>query len=49
MTILVDESNDNIPCPVCGQDHCVCEYDYEFDDDLYPDVDEEESEDENIP
>ena len=42
---------DNIPCPECGQDNCVCtgiDDEYDYDDDYYPD-DDEESEDENIP
>jgi hypothetical protein len=41
----VDEINDDIPCPECGQDQCICEeneddyYDSDFEDD--PDFDDE--------
>jgi hypothetical protein len=45
----VDEINDNIPCPECGQDPCICdinEVDYFID---VEDSDDEESEDEIIP
>jgi hypothetical protein len=49
---VIDEINDNIPCPECGQDQCICEIseaDYYDDDDSMFDFDDEESEDEIIP
>jgi hypothetical protein len=46
MTQYVDEINDNIPCPECGQDQCVCDILDTPDNNYYDD--DEESEDEEI-
>jgi hypothetical protein len=46
--MFVDEINDNIPCPECGQDQCVCDPDDGYISDYDDFDDEEESEDEEI-
>lgn len=38
----LDEFSDDIPCPVCGQDECVCDESDFYDDDFYDDGENDE-------